>query len=275
MIVPEGGAFSQWIAPPLGARSGKPRTSGITMVIDKGLSLAETESLLSMAAPIIDVLKLGFGTSAVYPEHILRSKLQRAAEQDVMACPGGTLGEVAWTQGVFAEYLQRCRELGFQAMEISDGIIDLPPAHRARAVAAAKRVFPVVITEVGKKLSHDVDLARCAEGVIRDLEAGADYVILEGRESGEDVGIYGPGGTVLDDALSAFIQALPAYARSRVIWEAPKKSQQVELIRRFGPTVNLGNVPPADAIAVECLRLGLRADTFVLALSGPGSQGSS
>ncbi|WP_304458364.1 phosphosulfolactate synthase [Alicyclobacillus sendaiensis] len=271
MIVPEGGAFSQWIAPPLGPRAPKPRTSGITMVIDKGLSLSETESLLSTAAPTIDLLKLGFGTSAVYPAHVLRAKLERAAQADVMACPGGTLAEVAWVQGVFPEYLRRCRQLGFQAMEISDGTIDLPPDHRAKAIAAAKRLFPVVITEVGKKLSHDVDLARCAEGVLRDLEAGADYVILEGRESGEGVGIYDPAGKVLDDALSVFVAALPAEARSRVIWEAPKKSQQVELIRRFGPSVNLGNVPPGDAIAVECLRLGLRADTFVLTLEAPPS----
>lgn len=237
------------------------------MVIDKGLSLAETESLLSIASATIDLLKLGFGTSAVYPERVLRAKLERAAQADVLTCPGGTLAEVAWMEGVFPAYLRRCRDLGFRAMEISDGTIDLSPDDRARAIEAAKRVFPLVITEVGKKLSGNVDLVACAKGVVRDLEAGADYVILEGRESGEGVGIYDVGGQVLDDALDMFVEALPDKARDRVIWEAPKKSQQVELIRRFGPTVNLGNVPPADAIALECLRLGLRADTLVFALS--------
>ncbi len=236
------------------------------MVIDKGLSLAETEALMSIASPTIDVLKLGFGTSAVYAERILRAKLECAAQAGVITCPGGTLAEVAWTQGVFSLYLKRCRELGFQAMEISDGTIEFAPDDRARAIAEAKRVFPLVITEVGKKLSHAIDLASCAKGVIRDLDAGADYVILEGRESGEDVGIYDAGGRVLDDALDTFVNALPADARNRVIWEAPKKSQQVELIRRFGPSVNLGNVPPTDAIALESLRLGLRADTLVFTL---------
>lgn len=236
------------------------------MVIDKGMNLIETEHFLSMAASTVDLLKLGFGTSAVYPESTLRAKLRRAAMAQVTTCPGGTLGEVAWTQGVFPAYLRRCRELGFGAMEISDGTIVLQPDDRARAIEAAKRVFPLVITEVGKKLSREIDLVACAKGVIRDLEAGADYVILEGRESGEDVGIYDAGGHVMDDLLTAFVDALPLAARQRVIWEAPKKSQQVELIRRFGPSVNLGNVPPGDAIALECLRLGLRADTFVLSL---------
>ncbi|WP_284200265.1 phosphosulfolactate synthase, partial [Alicyclobacillus sacchari] len=180
---------------------------------------------------------------------------------------GGTLGEIAWLQGVYEAYLQRCKRIGFTAMEVSDGTIELRADARQKAIARAKAIFPIVVSEIGKKLSHTMDIVSCARSVVADLDAGSDYVIIEGRESGEGVGVYDANGKVLDNLVQAFIDELPASARAKVIWEAPKKQQQVEFIRKFGSDVNLGNIPAAgDVLALECLRLGLRADTLVLAM---------
>ncbi|WAH40418.1 phosphosulfolactate synthase [Alicyclobacillus fastidiosus] len=264
MILSDSGAFSQIIQYPLGKRPGKPRESGWTMVIDKGLGYEQVSDLLEVASAYIDVLKFGFGTSCLYPRHILRQKLSLARVFSVLSCPGGTLGEIALSQNVYDKYLDRCVKLGFTAIEVSDGTIDLRPDERLRAIASAKKAIPVVISEVGKKLDHTVDIRDYATQVTKDLEAGADFVVIEGRESGENAGIYGAEGQVDTSMLNDFVNLLSAEARAKIIWEAPKKAQQVELIRRFGPTVSLGNIPPTDVIALECLRLGLRADTFAL-----------
>ncbi|MFB5191580.1 phosphosulfolactate synthase [Alicyclobacillus fastidiosus] len=264
MILSDSGAFSQIIQYPLGKRPGKPRESGWTMVIDKGLGYEQLSDLLEVASAYIDVLKFGFGTSCLYPRHILRQKLSLARVFSVLACPGGTLGEIALSQNVYDKYLDRCVKLGFTAIEVSDGTIDLSSDARQRAIAAAKQAMSVVISEVGKKLDHNVDIRDYAKQVTKDLEAGADFVVIEGRESGENAGIYGAQGQVDSSMLDDFITLLPVDARSKIIWEAPKKAQQIELIERFGQTVSLGNIPPTDVIALECLRLGLRADTFAL-----------
>ncbi|GLG01090.1 phosphosulfolactate synthase [Alicyclobacillus hesperidum subsp. aegles] len=266
MIVSDGGAFSQIISAPLGLRAEKPRSTGLTMVIDKGLGFSTLTDILEVGAAYVDLFKFGFGTSPLYPEPILRRKLALLSEVEVLACPGGTLGEIAWLQGTYTEYLQRCQSIGFTAMEVSDGTIELPASDRQKAIAQAKDIFPVVVSEIGKKLSHSMDIVNCARSVVADLNAGSDYVIIEGRESGEGVGVYDANGKVLDNLVQTFIDELPAWARKKVIWEAPKKQQQVEFIRRFGSDVNLGNIPAGDLLALECLRLGLRADTLVLAM---------
>ncbi|GEO25103.1 phosphosulfolactate synthase [Alicyclobacillus acidoterrestris] len=264
MILSDSGPFSQIIGYPLGKRPGKPRDNGLTMVIDKGLGYEQLGDILEIASPYVDLVKFGFGTSCLYPRHILRQKLSLARVYAVQTCPGGTLGEIALTQGVYDKYVERCAKLGFTAIEISDGTIELDADTRLYAIETAKRAFKLVISEVGKKLDRTADVRTYAQQVVADLDAGADYVVVEGRESGENVGIYGDHGQVDTSILDDFIHLLPPAVRSKIIWEAPKKVQQVELIKRFGQTVNLGNIPPADVLALECLRLGLRADTFAL-----------
>lgn len=262
MILSDSGAFSHIIRYPSGKRPGKPRTTGITMVIDKGLGYEAENDLLEVAGAYVDIIKFGFGTSCLYPRHILRQKLSLARVYSVHACPGGTLAEIALKQRVFDAYLDRCVKLGFTAMEISDGTIELPTDERRSAIEQAKKQFPLVVSEVGKKLDDHADIRKFARQVVDDLAAGSDYVIVEGRESGEGVGIYKRQGEVDDSILADFTAELPAEAQARLIWEAPKKPQQVELIVRFGQTVNLGNIVPSEVVALECLRLGLRADTF-------------
>ncbi|WAH35516.1 phosphosulfolactate synthase [Alicyclobacillus dauci] len=262
VILSDSGAFSQIIQYPLGKRSSKPRAAGVTMVIDKGLGYEALNDHLEIASSYMDILKLGFGTSCLYPRHILRQKLSLARVYSVHTCPGGTLTEIAITQNVFHKYVERCAKLGFTAMEISDGTIELDADTRLRAIELAKAHMGLVITEVGKKLERTTDMEKFVKQLVADLEAGADYVIVEGRESGENIGIYGSHGEIDEVLFEDFTAMLPPQALSKVMWEAPKKSQQVELIKRFGQSVNLGNIPPSDVIALECLRLGLRSDSL-------------
>lgn len=239
------------------------------MVIDKGSGYEYLNDLLEVGSCYMDILKFGFGTSCLYPRHILRQKLSLARVYSVAACPGGTLGEIALVQGVYDRYLNRCVKLGFSAIEISDGTISLPQKERCRAIASAKSVLGLVISEVGKKLDPTTDIRAHAKQVVDDLNAGADYVILEGRESGEGVGVFSGEGQIQTDLLQAFVSELPEDVKQKVIWEAPKKSQQVDFISKFGQDVNLGNIQPTDVIALECLRLGLRADTLAMTIDEP------
>lgn len=179
--------------------------------------------------------------------------------------PGGTFFEVAWLQGRLAEYLTACERLGFRLVEVSDGTVHLPAGERQAAIrAAAERGFQV-ITEVGKKDGEEeLDPVAALRQIGLDLEAGAVKVIVEGRESGKGVGIFDRSGQVKSDDLEILTAGLAD--PDRLMWETPMKEQQQEMITRFGPNVNLGNIAPADVIALEALRRGLRGDTLKLAL---------
>lgn len=236
------------------------------MVIDKGLGLAQTADLLELAGAHIDYIKLGFGTAALYPEAILRQKIQQIRTAGIQVYPGGTFLEVALVQGRLDAYLDRAKALGFTCIEVSDGTIQLPPALRRQAIAAAGRRGFRVITEVGKKEAGSyLDPDEALTLIASDLQAGAAKVIVEGRESGADTGIFDKAGQVMADALEQIAAGLPD--PSVLMWEAPLKSQQEELIARFGPNVCLGNIAPADVVALEALRRGLRGDTLRLALA--------
>lgn len=262
MMLSDGNPFSQILSLPISIREQKPRRQGLTMVIDKGLGLESLNDLLQVCAPYMDILKVGFGSACLYSTPVLRQKLALCRLYSVLTCAGGTLGEIALLQGKFEPYAARCRDLGFSAMEISDGTIDLPQGARKAAIATAKRHMPLVITEVGKKLESGFDVAHTAAMILDDIAAGADYVIVEGRESGENVGLFGDEGCIHEADLAALCDALPGNAQAALLFEAPKKSQQVAFITKFGSDVNLGNIAPSEALALECLRRGLRSDTL-------------
>lgn len=154
MILSDRGPFSQILKAPIGGRPEKPRKTGFTMVIDKGLGFYELRDVLEVASSYIDVVKFGFGTSPMYPEHILRRKLCLLEDMAVSVMPGGTLAEIAYTQDVFEAYVRLCRKLGFNAVEISDGTIELAADERRRLIAHAKAEMPLVISEVGKKTAR-------------------------------------------------------------------------------------------------------------------------
>lgn len=256
------GIWPESLLDPGKARQEKPRKSGITMVIDKGLGTKELNELLITAGDYIDYIKLGFGTCVLYPETVLREKIMLAKQMGVIIYPGGTLLEVAVANDLIQDTLNSLKQVGFDLIEISDGTITMSPPFRIQLIKFAKDMGFQVITEYGKKATGSrIDLNQLEKAVYSDLEAGANYVIVEGRESGTNVGIFDQEGKFEIEPLYNFI--IQNGLTHTLIWEAPLKNQQTEFIRTFGANVNLGNIPSNEVIALEALRRGLRSDTFL------------
>jgi phosphosulfolactate synthase len=237
-------------------RSPKPRDQGLTHVIDIGLSTEEADGLMQTAAPHIDMVRLGFGSA--YVTDGLLEKLERYRSHNVPVMVGGTLTELAWLQDKVDDLRDWLVELGIQHVEVSSGAIEIPPEEKVQLIRVLAEHF-TVYAEVGEKDPKAL-LApyRWIELIQAALEAGADRVVCEGRASG-DAGLYradGEARTGLIDEIAHSIEP------GRLIFEAPRREQQVWLIGRFGPEVNLGNIRPDDVIPLETLRLGLRADTL-------------
>ena len=248
-------------------RPPKPRLKGCTMVIDKGLGLSAFCDLLQSAGDYIDFLKLGFGTAGVTPPGLLQKKIELAREYQVSIYPGGTFLEIAYAKKVHHQYLQTISDLGFEWIEVSDGLIELSSAERLRLIKLGQKMGFRIITEIGKKSSGSlVNLETLAKHYELDQEAGASFIILEGRESGTNAGIYQENGQIHMPVLE-FI--LTKTNPDTIMWEAPQTRQQIELINILGPEANLGNISPLDAVSLECLRRGLRADTFRLSDTKP------
>lgn len=259
---------------PLPGRNSKPRHQGQTMVIDKGLGLSETYDLLDLAADYIDYIKLGFGTSAFYSTKLLQKKINLVKSYGVDIYPGGTFFEVAYLQGNYDAFLQKAWELGFQTIEISDGTINISDEVRAKVVQKANQCGFKVITEVGKKDPREnPSNAQIACYANMDLANGAYKVIIEGRESGKGIGVYDQNGTVKEDAIDEIIKGVND--PDDIIWEAPLKDQQESMILRFGTNVNLGNIQPNEILALESLRVGLRADTLQVAIKSNQASGQN
>jgi phosphosulfolactate synthase len=267
-------AWDGVIEMPVRERLRKPRDSGWTMVIDKGLGLHVIDDLMQVAAPVIDVVKLTFGTSAFFTYDVLKEKVRTITAHGVYCMPGGTFQEVAVWQGRFDRYLERGRELGFNAIEVSDGTIEMDAKTRAEAIQKAVKARFRVLSEVGKKDPNDAQpMALLADIVNADLDHGAFMVIMEAREAGKGVGIYDASGLPKEAEIDAFLGGVRD--PSRVLWEAPLGPQQRYLVLRFGPNVNLGNVAPEDILALEALRTGLRGDTLKRAwLASQGGAGA-
>jgi phosphosulfolactate synthase len=240
----------------LPARAAKPRTAGLTHVLDNGASLSHTAGTLDAAAPYIDVWKLGWGTA--YLDRALPAKLDLLAGNDVRACLGGTLLEIAWSQGKAADCLAWAHDVGFYSVEVSRGIASMTLGEKRELIQAATGSF-LVLSEVGRKDPREnLSAQQWTNEVAADLDAGARWVIAEGRESGS-VGLYRPDGSVRADVVAAVVLG---GGPESVLFEAPRKEQQSWFIHEFGPDVNLANIAIADGLALETLRRGLRADTF-------------
>jgi len=256
---------------PLEGRREKPRSTGLTMVIDKGVGLAALTDLLELNWPYVDFIKFSFGTSLIYPKKILQEKIELIKSYDVTPYPGGTLFEIAVAQNKMEEYFRKLKKLGFPALEISDGTIKLPVSLRKEAIRLARSAGFLVLTEVGKKdEAENLSLTETARILEADLLAGADYIIIEGRESGKGIFIYNLDGSINLELFKGIL-AIAGERREQIIWEAPLKKQQVFLIRELGINVNLGNILPEEVMALEALRRGLRGDTFKMSLEGSSS----
>lgn len=254
-------AWDDIILFPLEGRTKKPRNNGITMVIDKGMGLNAVKDLVETSADYIDVIKLTFGTSAFYEEGYLKEKNRYITTSGIDVMPGGTFMEVAYWQNKIDQYLDRAAELGFSAVEISDGTIQLSLKDRKILIEKTLAKGFKVFTEVGKKDPKEVLPVSLIHQLIRsDLENGAFKVIIEAREAGKGVGIFDSQGQVKDDELENIVAGVNDL--EGLLWEAPLKNQQQLLILKWGPNVNLGNIPPNDILALEALRQGVRGDTL-------------
>jgi phosphosulfolactate synthase len=246
-------------------RSEKPREQGITHVIDRGLSVAEVESLVEVAGAAVDLVKLGWGTAVVTEN--LDAKLACYRAHGIPAMLGGTLTELAIAQGRLEQLIAWLHELGLRHIEISDGTIDLAHERKLELIERLSREF-VVLSEVGSK-----DDARImapyvwVEQIEQELEAGAWKVVTEARETG-NAGIFRADGEVRMGLIDEIAHAI---APERLLFEAPRKEQQVWFLHRFGSEVNLGNVVPQDVLSLETLRLGLRSDTVRATAQPPAS----
>ena len=238
-------------------RSVKPRSSGLTHVLDRGLSLAQVDGLIEVAGSSVDIVKLGWGTAVATGN--LEPKLERYREHGIPVVLGGTLTELAIQQRRVDGLVEWLRRLGMEHVEVSDGTITLDPAEKRALIARLAGEGFTVLSEVGSKDAEMIMAPyRWVEQIQAELDAGAWKVIAEARESGT-AGIYRPTGEIRQGLIDEIVHAIDA---ERLLFEAPLKEQQVYLIRRFGPDVNLGNIAPDDVLALETLRLGLRSDTM-------------
>jgi phosphosulfolactate synthase len=241
-------------------RIAKPRQSGLTMVMDKGLSVEEAKNFLSVAHPHVDIVKLGFGTSFVTPN--LEAKLEVYRSYDIPVYFGGTLFEAFLIRNQFEDYISVCKNYGIQYMEVSDGSITIPHAEKCGYIEKLTQ-HGIVLSEVGSKdAAHIIPPYKWIELMSAELEAGATYVIAEAREAG-NVGIYRGSGEVREGLVQEILTKIPA---EKIIWEAPQKAQQLYFIELIGCNVNLGNIAPSEMLPLEAMRIGLRGDTFHLFL---------
>jgi phosphosulfolactate synthase len=245
-------------------RSAKPRRVGLTHVLDKGLTPVEVAGVLASGAAYVDVWKFGWGTAYVDPG--VEPKLAVLDDHRVLGCVGGTLLEVAWAQGKADHLLDWAAGAGFPCVEVSRGAAPMTVADKHEIIRVAASGF-TVLSEVGAKsrASH-VSPGAWADEVAGDLDAGATWVLAEGRESG-NVGLYRDDGSVREEMVAAVVASGGV---ERVVFEAPRKDQQAWFIRRFGPEVNLANIAVGEVLGLETLRLGLRADTIELSVGRAG-----
>ncbi len=241
-------------------RLAKPRTSGITMVMDKGLSAVEAENFMDIACPHVDMVKLGFGTAYVTPN--LTKKLEIYKKYDVPVYFGGTLFEAFLIRNQVENYINICKEFEVGFMEVSDGSITIPHAEKCGYIEKLTK-YGVVLSEVGSKDATNImPPYKWIELMKAELNAGSTYVIAEAREAG-NVGIYRGTGEVREGLVQEILTQIP---QEKILWEAPQKAQQLYFLQLLGCNVNLGNIAPTEMLALEAMRIGLRGDTFHLYL---------
>ena len=239
----------------------KPRKNGITMMLDKGMGLRVLEDLMEVSGEYIDFAKFGWGTSALHDRELIQNKAEMYLSYDVNPYPGGTLFELAYMKNKFSEFLDEADKLGLTAIEISDGSTIISPEERRNIISETKERGFTVISEVGKKNPQDdckLDTEDRVKLINSDINAGSDRILIEAREGGKGIGIYDECGNIKENEL----EILAKTNMEKIIWEAPLKNQQTDLILKFGPNVNLGNIAPEEVTSLETLRRGLRGDTL-------------
>lgn len=242
-------------------REEKPRQKGITMVLDKGLGLETAESLMNISGDYVDYLKFGWGTSIVHEQDIIKDKVAMYKSHNITPYTGGTLFELAYMNNKLEEFFQEAHDLGFEAIEVSDGSTTISHDKKLECIESAKKDGFEVLSEVGKKdpgLDKELSLDERIDYMQNELEAGSSLIIVEAREGGKNIGIYDKAGNAKEDEIEYI---LDNFDGNKILWEAPNKDQQVFFILKLGNDVNLGNVSTDDITSLETLRRGLRGDT--------------
>ena len=231
------------------------------MVLDKGLGLETAKSLMEISGEYVDYLKFGWGTSIVHEQEIIKSKVEMYKSHDITPYTGGTLFELAYMNGKLDEFFTEAHNLGFPAIEVSDGSIQIPHDEKVKCIQKAVENGFEVLSEVGKKdpdLDKELTLDERIEYMHQELDAGSSLIIVEAREGGKNIGIFDKSGNAKEDEIDYI---LDNFDGSKLLWEAPNKDQQVFFILKLGNTVNLGNISSDDITSLETLRRGLRGDT--------------
>lgn len=237
-------------------RSKKPRNEGVTMVMDKGMSIREAEDFVSVASNYVDIVKLGFGTSYLFPN--LEKKLAVYKEANIITYLGGTLFEAFIARDQFDDYRRVLDKFKLGHVEVSDGSITMHHDKKCEYINKLSKDY-VVLSEVGSKDDQVIiPPYKWIELMKKEMEAGSWKVVAEAREGG-NVGIFRGTGEVRSGLVDEILTQIPSES---IVWEAPKKAQQVWFIKLLGHNVNLGNIAPFESIPLETLRLGLRGDTF-------------
>ena len=237
-------------------RTNKPRETGFTMVIDKGLSLREIEDFLSVSGDYVDIVKLGWGTSFVTPN--LKEKIRLYKDSGIPTYFGGTLFEAFIVRNQFDDYLKVLEKYDMEYAEVSDGSIELDHDLKCNYIRKLSENV-TVLSEVGSKDAEKIiPPYKWIAQMQAELDAGSWKVIGEARESGT-VGLFRATGEVRSGLVEEILTKIPF---EKIIWEAPQKAQQVWFIKLLGANVNMGNISPSEVIPLETIRLGLRGDTF-------------
>ncbi len=237
-------------------RAEKPRDKGLTMVMDKGLSLNEAENMVALKSELTDIVKLGFGTSLL--TRYIDKKIKLYHNAGIMVYVGGTLFEAFTVRNQFDDFCKLMDKLKLEMVEVSDGSISIEHDTKCEYIQKLSKNFKV-ISEIGSKCeSNSLEDSDWIEYMNKELQAGSWKVIAEAREGG-NVGMFDPSGNIKENLIKKITNKI---STSKILWEAPQKKQQVWFINNFGANVNLGNISPNDIISLECLRIGLRGDTF-------------
>lgn len=238
-------------------RTNKPRQSGLTMSMDKGLSLRQAEDYLEVGGEYIDIVKLGWSTSYLTPK--LKEKIKLYKDAGIPVYFGGTLFEAFIIRNQFDEYVRTMDRYGIEHVEVSDGSIELPHDLKCEYIYKLAKNY-TVLSEVGSKDDQKIIPPYKWIALMKaELEAGAWKVIGEAREGG-NVGLFRSTGEVRSGLVEEILTQIPF---EKIIWEAPQKEQQVWFVKLLGANVNLGNISPNEIIPLETIRLGLRGDTFL------------
>jgi phosphosulfolactate synthase len=243
-------------------RTSQPRSYGLTMVNDKGLSVMEAKHLISGARPHIDLVKLAFGTPLFTGG--LHEKIRLFREAGIPVFFGGLLFEAYVIRGQFDDYIHLLKEYEISHIEVSDGSIDITHAEKCGYIEKLAK-YGTVLSEIGSKdkdREHITPPYQWIKLMQAELNAGSGYIVAESRETG-NVGIYRNSGEVREGLVQEILTKVPA---EKILWEAPQKDQQLYFLTLIGANANLGNINPAEVVALEAMRLGLRGDSFHLYL---------